>query len=54
MEIVENKPLAQALYGSCEVGDLIPVSLYQAVAEILAHIYRMKNRTKDFGKKGKA
>lgn len=44
VEIVENKPLAQTLYNCCEAGDLIPVSMYQAVAEILAHVYRMKNR----------
>ncbi len=51
VEIVENKPLAQTLYRSCEVGDLIPVSMYQAVAEILAHVYRMKNKAKDFNNK---
>jgi len=42
---VENKPLAQALYKSVEVDDFIPVTLYRAVAEILAHIYRMKGQT---------
>ena len=39
--IVENAPLAQALYKSCEVGSEIPVALYRAVAEILAYIYRL-------------
>lgn len=39
--IVENKPLAQALYKSVEVGQEIPVHLYRAVAEILAYIYRL-------------
>jgi flagellar biosynthetic protein FlhB len=38
--LVENKPLAQALYKSVEVGDSIPAKLYQAVAEILALVYR--------------
>jgi flagellar biosynthetic protein FlhB len=38
--LVENKPLAQALYKSVEVGDSIPAKLYQAVAEILAMVYR--------------
>jgi flagellar biosynthetic protein FlhB len=38
--IVENKPLAQALYKSVEVGDSIPAKLYQAVAEILALVFR--------------
>jgi flagellar biosynthetic protein FlhB len=38
--VVENKPLAQALYKSVEVGDSIPSKLYQAVAEILALVFR--------------
>ena len=41
--IVENPPLAQALYASVEVGQEIPSHLYRAVAEILAYIYRMMN-----------
>jgi len=39
--VVENPPLAQALYKSTEVGQEIPVHLYRAVAEILAYIYRL-------------
>ena len=39
--IVENAPLAQALYKSTEVGQEIPAHLYRAVAEILAYIYRL-------------
>ncbi|QMV17517.1 flagellar type III secretion system protein FlhB [Granulicella sp. 5B5] len=38
--LVENRPLAQALYKTVEVGDSIPAALYQAVAEILAFVYR--------------
>jgi flagellar biosynthetic protein FlhB len=38
--LVENKSLAQALYKSVEVGDSIPTKLYQAVAEILATVFR--------------
>jgi flagellar biosynthetic protein FlhB len=38
--LVENRPLAQALYKSVEVGDSIPAKLYQAVAEILAFVFR--------------
>jgi flagellar biosynthesis protein FlhB len=38
--ILENKALAQALYKSVEVGDVIPAKLYQAVAEILAIVFR--------------
>ncbi|MEY4231547.1 MAG: hypothetical protein RLZZ362_2396, partial [Actinomycetota bacterium] len=36
--IVEAKPLARALWRSCEVGDEIPVSLYEAVAKVLAFV----------------
>ena len=39
--IVENAPLARALYGSVEVGQEIPHQLYRAVAEILAYIYKL-------------
>ena len=40
--IVENKPLAQTLYKSVEVGREIPAILYQAVAEVLAFVYRIR------------
>jgi flagellar biosynthesis protein FlhB len=39
--IVENQPLAQALYKHVDVGQEIPAHLYRAVAEILAYIYRL-------------
>jgi flagellar biosynthetic protein FlhB len=39
--IVENPPLARALYSSVEVGQEIPPHLYRAVAEILAYIYKL-------------
>lgn len=39
--IVENAPLAQALYRSADVGQEIPPALYRAVAEILAYIMRL-------------
>jgi flagellar biosynthesis protein FlhB len=42
--IIENKPLAQALYHSVDIGQEIPPDLYRAVAEVLAHIYRTLNR----------
>lgn len=44
IEIVENKPLARALNKSAEIGDEIPVELYQAVAEILAFVFRTNNK----------
>ena len=43
--IVENKPLARALYASVEVGDAVPENLYQAVAEVLAYVYRLKKKS---------
>jgi len=36
--IVRNAPLAQSLYKLCEVGDTIPQSLFQAVAEVIAYV----------------
>ncbi len=42
--IRENKPLAQALYKSVEIGQTIPEDLYKAVAAVLAEIYRIKGR----------
>ena len=44
VEIVENKPLARALYSTVEVGDAIPQEMYQAVAEVLAFVYSLKGR----------
>ncbi|MDR1871608.1 MAG: flagellar biosynthesis protein FlhB [Deltaproteobacteria bacterium] len=42
--IVENKPLAQALYRAVEVGQIIPAEFYKAVADVLSYIYRVKGR----------
>jgi flagellar biosynthesis protein FlhB len=39
--LVENPPLAQALYKSVDVGREIPPHLYRAVAEVLAYIHRL-------------
>jgi flagellar biosynthetic protein FlhB len=39
--LIENPPLAQALYKSVDVGQQIPAHLYRAVAEILAYIYKL-------------
>lgn len=40
--VVENKPLAHALYKSTNIGDSIPANLYKAVAEVLAYVYSLK------------
>ena len=42
--IVENKPLARALYGEVEIGDIIPEKYYQVMAVVLAEVYKMKER----------
>jgi flagellar biosynthetic protein FlhB len=42
--IVENKPLAQTLFKTTEIGDMIPDDLYKAVAEVLAYVYRLKRK----------
>lgn len=41
--LVENKPLARTLFKMVEVGQAVPTELYQAVAEVLAFVYRLKS-----------
>ncbi len=43
VEIVENVQLARTLYATVDVGRPIPPELYQAVAEVLAFVYKLKN-----------
>ncbi len=40
--IVENRPLARALFRMCDIGSYVPAKLYRAVAEVLAYVYRQK------------
>ncbi len=42
--VIENRPLARALYASCELDREIPAEFYGAVAEILVYIYKASNR----------
>ena len=42
--IVEDKPLARALFKMCDIGDMVPESLYRAIAEVLAYVYRLKGK----------
>lgn len=42
--IVENKPLARMLYYNVDIEQEIPPELYQAVAEVLAFVYKLKNK----------
>jgi flagellar biosynthetic protein FlhB len=41
--LIENPPLAQALYKSVDVGQEIPAEFYKAVAEVLAYIFKLMN-----------
>jgi flagellar biosynthesis protein FlhB len=42
--IVENKPLAQALFKTVEIGEDVPTEHYKAVAEIISYVWRIKGR----------
>lgn len=39
--VVENRPLARALFAETEIGDIIPEQYYQAIAVVLAHVYKL-------------
>ncbi|MFF2908573.1 flagellar biosynthesis protein FlhB [Paenibacillus sp. NPDC057934] len=41
---MENKPLARALFQRAEIGDTVPADLFQAVAEVLAYVYKLKGK----------
>ena len=40
--VVEDKPLARALFKMCDIGQVVPANLYKAVAELLAFVYKIK------------
>lgn len=42
--LVENKPLARTIYQTVEIGEFIPPNLYQAVAEVLAFVYKLRQK----------
>jgi len=42
--MVENRPLARAMYDQVEIGDTVPDEFFKAVAEILAYVYRIKRK----------
>ncbi len=44
IEIVENKPLARMLFANVEIGEAVPPELYQAVAEVLAFVYKIQGK----------
>lgn len=43
--VVQDPPLARALYRAGDVGEMIPEELYQAVAEVLAYVYRLSGKS---------
>ena len=42
--IVENAPLARALFAAAEIDDEVPPEHYKAVAEVISYVYRLKNK----------
>ena len=46
--LVENKPLARTLYRTVEIGREIPADLFEAVAQVLAFVYRTYGRRRKF------
>jgi flagellar biosynthetic protein FlhB len=46
--VMENRPLARAIYKMVEIGDEIPGELFQAVAEVLAFIYHLKSTGRQY------
>jgi flagellar biosynthetic protein FlhB len=42
--VVENKELAQSLYKLVEIGEEVPSDFYQAIAEVLAYVYKLKGK----------
>jgi len=46
VSIVENKPVARALFDAVKVGEYIPENFYVIVAELLAQVYKRRSRVK--------
>lgn len=44
VQIIENKPVARGLFYAVKIGDFIPETFYLIVAELLAQVYKRKNR----------
>lgn len=44
--IMENKPLARALYSQVEIGQQVPEEMFKAVAEVLAYVYKLQGKVK--------
>jgi flagellar biosynthetic protein FlhB len=46
IQVIENPPLARELYKKCEINDIIPETLYKAVAEVLAFVYQSSKKAR--------
>ncbi len=46
--LVENKPLARALYAKVQIGDIIPEEYYRALSLVFAEVYAMNQKKQDF------
>jgi flagellar biosynthetic protein FlhB len=46
VSVMENVPLARALYAQAELNQEIPQALYEAVAEVLVYIFRLNDEKK--------
>jgi len=42
--VIQNPPLARALFKAAEIGDIIPGEYYRAVAEIIRYVYKLKGK----------
>lgn len=47
IQLIENVPVARALYKMCQPGDPIPADMYEAIAEILALVYQVEAQQKN-------
>ena len=46
VQIIENPPLARELYKRCEIDEMIPQTMYKAVAEVLAFVYKSSKKSR--------
>ena len=42
--VIEDKPLARAIFKMTKIGEQIPADLYRAVAEVLSYVYKLKGK----------
>ena len=46
--LIENKPLARALYAKVQIGDIIPEEYYRALSLVFAEVYTLNNKKQEF------